>query len=181
MDAGDSEKDVRVFFALWPHPGEQAALAAWQPALRDLCGGKAMREKNLHATLVFVGEVAPERLEALKLAAQELRARRFDLTFDHARYWGHNHIVFAAPTHVPAVLTQLVKDLEQTLDRHRFRFDGHGAYKPHITLLRHAKWHDAPLPEMKKSRWYVESFALVQSVGGADGVTYEPIAYFPLD
>lgn len=180
MDARDSGKNVRVFFALWPSPHEQAALAAWQPGLRDLCGGKPMRADNLHATLVFVGGVAEHRLEALKLAGQEVQGRRFDLNFDGAHYWGHNHIVHAAPSHVPAVLEQLVKDLEQSLRRHRFRFDSHPRYQPHVTLLRHAKWRDAPLPQMRESRWRVESYALVQSVGGSEGVTYEPIARFSL-
>ncbi len=181
MPTGEPEKNVRVFFALWPTQRERAALAAWQPALRELCGGKAMRADNLHATLVFVGGVAAHRLEALKLAAQEVRGNRFDLTFDLARYWGHNHIVHAAPAYVPPHLTHLVRDLEQAMLRHRFHFDGHPEYKPHITLLRHARWRDIPLPQMREARWRVESFALVQSVEGGDGVAYEVLEQFPLD
>lgn len=180
METGDSGKNVRVFFALWPARGERDALAAWQSPLRELCGGKPMRVNNLHATLVFVGGVAPHRLEALKLAAQEVSGKRFELTFDQARYWGHNHIVHAAPSRVPDALAQLVQDLEQNLRRHRFRFDSHPKYKPHITLLRHARWRDTPLPPMRKSHWRVDSFVLVQSVSGDQGVNYEVIARFPL-
>ena len=180
MTTGDTERTARVFFALWPSPREQAALAAWQPGLRERCGGKAMRAANLHATLVFVGGVAAHRLEALKLAAQEVNGPKFDVAFDLARYWGHNHIVYAAPSRVPAVLPQLVGDLEHSLARHRFRFDGHPEYQPHVTLLRNAKWRDSPLPEVPPSRWRMESFALVQSVPGGDGVSYQVIAEFPL-
>jgi 2'-5' RNA ligase len=180
MTTGDTEGTARVFFALWPSPREQAALAAWQPALRALCGGKSMHAANLHATLVFLGNVALQRLEALKLAAQEVQGRKFEVAFDQARYWGHNHIVYAAPARVPAALAQLVGDLEQSLVRHRFRFDAHSEYQPHITLLRRAKWRDAPLPQMAPSRWHMESFALVQSVAGGEGVRYEVIAEFPL-
>lgn len=180
MEIRDPGKNVRVFFALWPSPHEREALAAWQPGLRELCGGKAMRAENLHATLVFVGNVAEHRLEALKLAAQEVQGRRFDLNFDLAHYWGHNHIVHAAPSHVPAHLVELVRDLEQAMKRHRFHFDSHPAYKPHVTLLRHARWRDAPLPQMRASRWRVASYVLAQSVGAAAGVTYEPIAQFTL-
>jgi 2'-5' RNA ligase len=180
MATVDPEKNLRVFFALWPAPRERAALAAWQPGLRELCGGKAVPAYNLHATLVFIGGLPEHRLEALKLAAQEVRGRGFDLTFDLARYWGHNHIVHAAPAWVPPHLAQLVEALEQNLARHHFHFDGHPAYKPHVTLLRHARWRDEPLPPMRESRWRVTSFALVQSASGAEGVAYEVLEQFPL-
>ncbi len=84
---------MRVFFALWPDDAERAALAAWQPPLEALYGGKAMRAETLHNTLVFLGNVAERRLEALKLAAQEAPGRAFALRLEEARYWGHNHIV----------------------------------------------------------------------------------------
>jgi 2'-5' RNA ligase len=170
---------VRVFFALWPGEAGRAALAAWQPPLRKLCGGRTMQAENLHNTLVFLGNVAEHRLEALKLAAQEVEARRFDLRIDQARYWGHNHIVFAAPHVVPPKLAQLVHDLEQSLERHRFRFDRRD-YKPHITLLRHAKWSDEPLPKMPIVSWQVRDFVLVQSPQPGGDSRYRVIARFPL-
>ena len=74
-----------------------------------------MRGETLHNTLVFIGEVEQTRLEALQLAAQEASAEGFELCFDEARYWGHNHIVYAAPRHVPQQLVQLVDALEQRL------------------------------------------------------------------
>ncbi len=170
---------ARVFFALWPNAGERTALAAWQQPLRELCGGRAMLAGNLHNTLVFLGNVAERRLEALKLAAQEVEAERFDLRFDQVHYWGHNHIVFAAPHSMPPQLAQLVRDLEQRLERHRFRFDRRG-YKPHVTLLRHAKWSDEPLPEMPAVPWPVRDFVLVQSPQPGGESIYQVIARFPL-
>lgn len=175
----DKPSVIRVFFALWPHAGERAALAAWQPPLRKLCGGKAMRPDTLHATLVFLGEVAAHRLEALKLAAEEAGGEPFELGFDSARYWGHNHIAYAAPSVVPAPLPQLVLDLEQRLRAHRFRFDRRD-YKPHVTLLRHAQWSDEPLPEMPGAVWRVRDFVLVQSLSDDRGARYEVLARFPL-
>lgn len=170
---------VRVFFALWPNAKGRAALASWQPPLCKLCGGRAMRSDTLHATLVFLGNVAAHRLEALKLAAQEVEAERFELRFDLARYWGHNHIAYAAPSVVPTSLSLLVSDLEQRLRAHRFRFDHH-EYKPHVTLLRHAKWSDEPLPEMPAAIWQAHNFALVQSLSDEQGARYEVLARFPL-
>ena len=86
-------------------------MAAWQPPLQQLCGGRLMSADKLHNTLVFLGNVQPDRLEALQLAAQEVNGAEFQLAFDIARYWGHNHIVYAAPGTVPTKLVQLVSEL----------------------------------------------------------------------
>lgn len=173
------EKSVRVFFALWPDEAERTALATWQPSLHKICGGHIMRDYTLHATLVFLGEVAQYRLEALQLAAQEVEGESFDLALDVARYWGHNHIVYAAPHTAPPQLARLVHDLEQRLNKHCFRFDQR-EYKPHITLLRHTQWSDVPLPEMDKVVWRARSFALVQSAPDEEGANYRVLARFSL-
>lgn len=180
MTSAHSDNSMRVFFALRPDEKERAALAAWQPPLHKLCGGKATRPGNLHATLVFLGSVAAHRLEALKLAAQEVQGGKFDLALDLAHYWGHNHIVHAAPSLIPQPLPTLVHSLEQGLIRHHFHFDRRPDYKPHVTLLRHARWTDAPLPAMPEVVWKIDGFALMQSLGGEDGVTYQLLERFPL-
>lgn len=171
------EPSLRLFFALWPSPAERTALAAWQPVLRERCDGRAMRADTLHATLVFLGDVAEHRLEALYLAAQETEFRDFALNLTMAHYWGHNHIVYAAPEVVPPQLADLVGELERNLRRHRFRFEQR-AYKPHITLLRHAKWSDLDLPPMPAVRWRVRSFALVRSLSDEQGARYKVLARF---
>jgi 2'-5' RNA ligase len=170
---------VKVFFALWPTAAERGSMAEWQQPLRHLCGGRAMRGENLHNTLVFIGHVEQSRLEALQLAAQEVSAVGFELCFDGARYWGHNHIVYAAPSHVPLHLVQLVAALEQRLTAHRFKFDQR-EYKPHVTLLRNAHWTDAPLPMMQPVRWQLKDFALVQSMLKDGQASYQVLARFPL-
>jgi RNA 2',3'-cyclic 3'-phosphodiesterase len=179
MSEMELKHNARVFFALWPNDEERAAIAAWQPPLKQLCGGSATPVQNLHNTLVFLGDVAEERLEALQLAAQEVKSGIFHVVFDSARYWGHNHIVFASPSSVPGSLTLLVQNLQQSLLRHQFKFDQRG-YQPHITLLRHAHWADSPLPAMQQVRWKISEFALVQSVSAGQGVRYEVLARFSL-
>ena len=143
-----------------------------------------MRGETLHATLVFIGDVALYRLEALQLAAQEVAGEGFELRIDEARYWGHNHIVYAAPRRTPQQLAQLVDALEQRLTAHRFKFASHHPvsrdYQPHVTLLRNARWSDAPLPAMPPVCWKIENFALVQSVPGDGLMDYLVLARFPL-
>ena len=180
MNESELNKPARVFFALWPNDEERAALAAWQTPLQKLCGGRLTPAVKLHNTLVFLGDVGIERLEALQLAAQEVSGAAFQVVFDSARYWGHNHIVYAAPGSVPPKLAQLVSDLEQRLRHHHFKFDQR-SYKPHITLLRHAHWRDSPLPAVPQVVWKMREFALVQSVSEGQGVRYEVLARYPLN
>jgi 2'-5' RNA ligase len=170
---------VKVFFALWPTAAERDQLAVWQQPLQQLCGGRAMRSENLHNTLVFIGHIEQTRLEALQLAAQEASGKTFDLCFDTAHYWGHNHIVYATPGTVPRHLEQLVVALEQRLKAHRFNFDQR-KYKPHVTLLRNAHWTDAPLPVMLPVRWQIKDFALVQSIQKDGLASYQVLARLPL-
>ncbi|MDO8263236.1 MAG: RNA 2',3'-cyclic phosphodiesterase [Gallionella sp.] len=179
MEHPSDNLNARVFFALWPTIAESGALAAWQAPLKHLCGGRAMRGETLHATLVFIGGIEQARLEALQLAAQEVGAEGFDLCFDEARYWGHNHIVYAAPDLVPQQLAQLVGALEQRLTRHYFKFDRR-EHKPHITLLRNARWTDAALPAMQPVCWQIMDFALVQSAHQEGLADYRVLARFPL-
>jgi len=177
MNSYPDKLTARVFFALWPNEAERRALAAWQTALPG--GGRAMRPDTLHVTLVFLGEVATDRLEALKLAAEEVSAPRFDVSFDQARYWGHNHILYAASGAVPQQLAQLVHDLKGNLKRHRFAFDQR-EYQPHVTLLRNARWRDEALPGMLPVRWDIRGFVLLQSVQRNNEVKYRVLARFPL-
>ena len=179
MTETGAKKPARVFFALWPTDEERAALAAWQTPLQKLCGGRLTPADKLHNTLLFLGDVEIGRLEALQLAAQEVSGAAFQLVFDIARYWGHNHIVYAAPGCVPPKLAQLVSNLQQRLRHHHFKFDQR-AYKPHVTLLRHAHWSDTPLPEVTRVVWRMREFALVQSVSEGQGTRYEVLARFSL-
>ena len=155
-----------------------------------------MRGETLHTTLIFIGNVALHGLAVLKRAAQEVSVESFELCFDEARYCGHNHIVYAAPCHVPPQLLQLAAALEERLAAHRFEFDRR-EYQPHVTLLRNARWSDAPkadhpqpasgraelippLPAMQPVCWKIKNFALVQSVPGDGLRDYRVLARFPL-
>jgi 2'-5' RNA ligase len=180
MMHSDKEPLFRLFFALWPNAAERAALSAWQKPLLDCCGGRAMRGDTLHATLVFLGEVAEQRLEALRLAAQETNWQGFELKLTAAHYWGHNHIAFAAPDVTPPQLGELVKELETRLRKHRFHLEQR-PYKPHVTLLRNAQWSDAKLPTMPAVSWKFNEFVLVRSARDEQGAAhYEVLERFPL-
>jgi RNA 2',3'-cyclic 3'-phosphodiesterase len=176
MKEQDKEPMLRLFFALWPSDAERAALAAWQPPLHRLCGGRIMRPETLHATLVFLGQVAAHRLESACQAARDTEFEPFELELATVQYWKHNHIVYAAPQEVPAQLAALADRLQRMLHRHRFQFEDR-PYKPHVTLLRNAQLNDA-LPPMPETHWQVGDFALVQSLQDEHGSRYQVLARF---
>ncbi len=169
---------MKLFFAIWPDDAERAALAAWQPPLRECCGGRPMRLETLHSTLVFLGEVPGQRLPELIEVADAVGFRRFGLLLASAHYWGHNHIVYAAPEQMPEQLARLVGELEHGLRKRRFQIEER-PYRSHVTLLRNAKWRDVPLPPMPAVRWQVDGFALVRSLSDEQGARYEVLARFP--
>jgi 2'-5' RNA ligase len=113
------------------------------------------------------------------MSAQEVNGQDFELNLTQAHYWGHNHIVYAAPDATSPQLAGLVDELESRLRRHRFHFEKR-SYKPHVTLLRNALWSDAPLPRMPVVRWQINDFVLVRSLNDERGARYEVLARFGL-
>lgn len=170
---------AKVFFALWPTATESRLLAAWQAPLKLLCGGRAMRTGTLHSTLVFIGNVRLSDLVALQSVAREVKGERFELCFDAPHYWGHNRIVYAAPTYPPRQLKQLVDALEQKLAGQGFIFDNR-VYRPHVTLLRNAHRTDVSFPRLQSVCWQIDDFALLQSTPQGGLVGYRVLARFPL-
>lgn len=139
-----------------------------------------MRTDTLHSTLVFLGDVEKSSLEVLRLVAKGANTRGFELKLTAAHYWGHNHIVYAAPDETPHPLAELVRELEGKLRKHHFHIEDR-AYKPHVTLLRNAQWRDEPLPSMPAVSWKFNDFVLVQSRRDEEGATYyEVLARFPM-
>jgi 2'-5' RNA ligase len=167
----------RLFFALWPDPAVRDELYRVAQAMQRDCGGRVMWRDNLHQTLVFVGNVAAEKIAALEAAAGRIAAGSFQLEFGTIGYWRHNRIVWAAPVTTPASLLNLVAALEQELAQSSFVFDQR-QYVAHITLVRDAHA-PAALPSLRLA-WQARDFALVESCRGSRGVEYGVIARWPL-
>jgi len=150
-----------LFFALWPDAAARDELFRVARELQRSCGGRAVRRDNLHLTLVFLGDVAREKIPQLAAIAAQQRAIAFDLEFGAIRYWQHNRIVWAAPQAVPPPLSGFVAALEPALSEAGFDFDRR-PYVPHVTLLRGAR---PPATAISIALdWPVRDFALVEAV-----------------
>jgi 2'-5' RNA ligase len=173
--AGDT---ARLFFAAWPAPEIQRALGELAAELKPGCGGRAIPAGNIHLTLAFLGDVAPERRQRLESLAAAVAAPRFDLDVDHVEYWRHNRIVWAGVAHCPPAAAALVERLGAALAGEGFRVERR-PYVPHITLLRDAR--NAPAHgTVAAIHWPVTRYALVESAPRERGRLYQVLREWPL-
>ena len=169
---------ARLFFAAWPAPEVQQGLGKLALDLERKCGGRAIPARNIHLTLVFLGDIARERLGQTDTLAAAVTAQPFDLDLDRVGYWRHNRIVWAGVSRCPGALPVLVERLELGLSSAGLRFDKR-AYVPHVTLLRNAR-RGPPETELPSIGWPVARFALVESVQRDRGRAYEVLREWPL-
>ena len=189
MNTAVKEETVRVFFAIWPDAAAQKQLTELAERLEAVCDGRKARVENIHLTLVFLGEVSVDRLDALCHVANKVRdadVQAFDFAIEEVHYWKHNRIAYAGAAKVPQGLLDLVNALQSALFAAGFAFDRQ-AYVPHITLVRKARC-PAPsielrtgLPELAQPIvWPVREWVLVKS-GQANGRSgYTPLGRWPL-
>lgn len=142
-----------------------------------------MRPDTLHLTLVFIGQVAQERLPGLLEIAADVRVASFVLDFDLEACWRHNRIAHLGASRPPEALFALVRQLEGGLEAGGLAFDRR-PYVPHVTLIRNAgcgvdrSGKENPAPEPVS--WPVRDFVLVRSSLRPEGARYEQIGAWPL-
>lgn len=169
---------ARLFFALWPDVVASADLATEGKCLHGLCGGRITRTETMHLTLVFLGEVALDHIDALLRLAGEVQVPAFGVSLTQLGWWSYNGIVWAAPKKAPAELYLLVDSLQEKLRNSGFLFD-EKPFVPHVTLLRKAKCKSNDFPDANVE-WRAEDFVLVKSVQSRNGAAYEVLGRWPL-
>jgi len=144
--------------------------------LESLCSGRKTKIENIHLTLVFVGEVDPIKLEALREAGNktgELGIRAFELVLDGIRYWKHNQIVYATAATITPELVDLVNGLQIAVSAAGFGLENR-PYVPHITLMKRASCQ--ALPQLQEPVvWRVREWMLVKSEQTSGGSVYSPV------
>ena len=169
---------MRAFLALWPPEPVRRALFAWGQACRAAAGGRLAGYENLHATLAFLGEIAPDRLASLATLVREAAGRRFELVFDEVGYWPHNRIVYAGATEMPVTLSQLASELRLLLAHAGFRTEER-PYRAHVTLLRAARKAPAGIC-VEPLHWPVDGIVLMESIHGEGGLAYRTVERWTL-
>jgi len=169
---------ARLFFALWPVPEVQRALGDVANRAQRECGGRAVPARNIHLTLVFLGDLPRDRATVLEALASAVKGPSFAMSVDRLEYWRRNRILWAGLNACPEPLQLLVARMQDSLSGAGFRCDQR-PYVPHITLLRNAR--RAPAKNDSPTiAWPVNGFELVESAPRERGRVYQVVRSWPL-
>jgi 2'-5' RNA ligase len=128
---------MRVFFAvLLPESVKDSLCDAITLLRQASLKGRFTRHDNLHFTLAFLGEVVPERIDALSAVMDSLTSQAFPLCFgglDRFRKNGRD-IWWVGVEHSES-LNAVYHELAAALNRNGFPFEDL-PYVPHLTLGR---------------------------------------------
>jgi RNA 2',3'-cyclic 3'-phosphodiesterase len=159
--------EPRLFFALWPSPGVRRELSRLVRQFSKHPGCPHQPE-DLHVTLVFLGPVAPSKLDCITQAADRIHASVFNLSLHHLGFWSRPRILWAAPESTPEPLSDLVRGLQDELANCGFEAESR-PYRPHVTLLRKSYPVDSE-PLEPPIDWAVNEFVLAESANPQAGV-----------
>lgn len=163
----------RLFFSLWPSERQREALRDPIKSAMGPVEGKAVLRGNWHVTLVFLGNVADERLPALQEIAATAKADAFRLRFDRLDFWPRPKIACLLASSVPPELQALVGKLETAVAAAGLPVEER-IFRPHLTVARNARpFAPEPLAQPVMLEW--SGFELMESVTSPRGVQYLPV------
>ena len=152
---------MRLFFALWPTAEARRDLAALAATAARDSQGKAVPAEKLHVTLAFLGDVAPERIDAARAAADRVAGSEFRISIDRTGSFHGARVAWAGCSQVPPELVHLHATCAAELAQAGFALEER-RYTPHITLARRTK-RDLPPRPVEPIRWTVRQYALVRT------------------
>jgi len=168
---------LRLFFAVWPPAPTAAVLAKWASQAAADTGGRAVRERSIHLTLAFLGNIGEERLPAALRAARQAQGSAHRLPIEQAKRWSDKDLVWVGPRRTPVELASLALSLGNELRQQGFEIESR-PFVAHVTLLRSAR--KAVLPPLPGVDWPVAEFTLVHSTLFRHGSSYAILERFPI-
>jgi 2'-5' RNA ligase len=166
----------RLFFALWPDERARRAIAAaFGPALA--AARRPIPPGCLHLTLEFLGSVAESRLAALKALGDSLVLPAAGVVLDGIDWWRRPKLLVATCSDPSPAVVALQAQLRRLLSVQGFRIDSR-PFRAHVTLAREVVAPPAAGP-LAPVAWPSRELALVESLPGAGGSRYVPLARWP--
>lgn len=172
-------KPVRLFLALWPDAAVRARLVNIMGNLKRDMSGAWVKPDNLHMTLAFLGDIAPERSAEIHRVAGEVTGLGFTLSLDHVEFWSRNGIICLAPPATPPELQALAGDLARSLNAAGFTLETR-PYRAHLTLARKGRATINRVALAEPVVWKVDALHLVESQLGQNGARYRCLRSWPL-
>ena len=168
---------ARLFFALWPDDETRTRIAE-VAKIFESNEIKPVKISNLHITLEFLGEVSDQDRDQLIEKINKLQHQSFNLELTRVGWWRKPQILWIGTTHIPGELLQLVKSIKKCVRKQGLKIDKK-EYKPHVTIARKIKQVVIPNKALHLL-WQANSFVLVVSRSGENGVEYQVIQEWPL-
>lgn len=163
----------RLFLALWPDDALRDTLQQHARAWHWSDSARRTRPERLHVTLHFLGDVAADRVQALR-SGLDVPWEGCELLLDRPRVWPGGIAVLEASTVPPALaalharLRERFQELEMPVEERR--------YRPHVTLARKAFGSRPPAAMLPLTWRAAPAFDLIVSLPGGRG--YETVQSF---
>jgi len=163
---------MRTFFCIELEGGAKEKLVGMTQMLKRGIEARVswVRPENLHVTLKFLGEVAPQQVEELQLAAEVASEGigPFELELDLLGAFPNPErprVIWAGSSSPPPEILRLYEGLERELESCGFPPEGR-PYTPHVTLGRVKERNRAKLGRLGERLGRVEPFRFVTQARG---------------
>jgi len=172
------EKDIRLFFALWPDK-------ALRERLHDAANGvpiegaaRRVPRNNLHLTLHFIGNAYFEEMICLQRQARRVWADKFSFDIDCQGSFSKPRVAWLGCGRAPTALGELQGQLGRQLRLCDYQPESR-RYHPHVTVARKIE----PVTDSAQFEpipWAVTEFALIEVQQIENGVQYRVVETYPL-
>jgi 2'-5' RNA ligase len=143
--------------------------------------------ENLHLTLIFIGEVSPDRAQLIREALAEVKCEPFDASLEGLGSFPEGKpiakVLWIGVGEGSGEVSRLAEKVRGVLEPLDLRDDK--AFHPHLTLARGRRDTGIPVqrlgsPGFGPLRFRVGHFSLMESKLRPEGPVYTRVASFPL-
>ena len=169
----------RYFFALNPDDKTRENIVFTRSQLH--CSGREVKSKNIHMTLIFLGDLTQEQLYKMIYEAKLIIFPEFELSLNKLGYFKNSQVVWLGTDTIPEALLHLNQQLLKAAKQSKVAISQQ-TYKPHVTLSKKLKT-IANTKTIDKTvvlpvNWKVTNFILFKSIDIEQGVKYQLVESF---